>query len=153
MHQKYLDEAINLAHKAFLKNEVPIGAVVVDRDGVIIGRGYNQTYSKKDATYHAEMVAIRQAQKKLGDWRLETTTLYVTLEPCLMCLGAGLVSRIKEVHFILDDSTFGSLRSIMKKKNIKGAYKNLKFVQHKYKKEEVVNLMGMFFEKLRKMKK
>jgi tRNA(adenine34) deaminase len=152
MHQKYFDEVVKLAQKAFLKNEVPIGAVVVDEHGTIIGRGYNQTIIKKDATQHAEMVALKQAQHKVGDWRLDNAILYVTVEPCLMCLGAGLVSRVKEVHFILEDPTFGSLRSIMEKKNIKGAYKNLKFVQHVEQRQEVGDLMTNFFKKLRKIK-
>lgn len=153
MHQKYLEEACTLAQKAFFKKEVPIGAVVVDEKGVVIGRGYNQTEKYKDATRHAEMIALCQAQKRVGDWRLMNAKMYVTVEPCLMCLGAGLLSRIKEVHFILEDKTFGSLRSVMGKKNIKGSYKGLKFFQHKEKKDEVSLLMKKFFEKLRKIKK
>lgn len=91
-------EAIGLAEKAKKKGEVPIGAVVVYR-GKIVGRGYNLRTKKQMATAHAEVRAIEQACKKLKSWRLPETELYVTLEPCPMCMGAALNARIDRVYF------------------------------------------------------
>ncbi len=152
-HQYYLEQALQEARKAFLKDEVPIGAVVVGREGKIIGRGFNQTDTTKDATRHAELIAIKKAANKIGDWRLDDMRLYVTVEPCLMCLGAALLSRVSEIHFVVDDPTFGSLRSVLQETAIKGAYKNTRFIQHQELKEEVAGLMKEFFDKLRKKKK
>ena len=94
----WMGRALNLARKAESIAEVPIGAVIV-RDGTIIGRGFNQRESRNDPSAHAEMIAIRQASRKLDAWRLTGTTLYVTLEPCPMCMGAILLARIERVVF------------------------------------------------------
>ncbi len=91
-------EAIRLAQKAKKKGEVPIGAVVVYR-GKIVGRGYNLRTRKQMATAHAEIRAIEQACRKLKSWRLPDTELYVTLEPCPMCMGAALNARIDRIYF------------------------------------------------------
>ncbi len=91
-------EAICLAQKAKKKGEVPIGAVVVYR-GKIVGRGYNLRTRKQMATAHAEIRAIEQACRKLKSWRLPDTELYVTLEPCPMCMGAALNARIDRIYF------------------------------------------------------
>lgn len=98
MEEKFMREAISLAEKAKKKGEVPIGAVVVYR-GKIVGRGYNLRTKKQMATAHAEVRAIEQACKKLKSWRLPETELYVTLEPCPMCMGAALNARIDRVYF------------------------------------------------------
>lgn len=90
--------AINLAHRAAARGEVPVGCVIV-KDGVVIAKGENKREKKKNAIWHAEMVAINRACKKLKDWRLSGATLYVTLEPCMMCLGACLNARIDKVIF------------------------------------------------------
>ena len=149
MSEYYID-VLRLAKKAAANGEVPIGAIVVGGDGKILGRGYNCTNRLKDVFQHAEIRALRQAQKRLGDWRLDGATLYVTLEPCLMCLGAISLARIKEVRFILADPTFGSLRTIFQKTAAKGAYKNLKFRHDSGLEWEVKALMKQFFEGLRK---
>ena len=95
-HIKYMKEALKLAKKAYVLGEVPIGCVIVYEDQ-IIGRGYNRRNTDKNTLAHAEITAINRASKKIGDWRLEGCTLYVTLEPCQMCAGAIVQSRITNV--------------------------------------------------------
>lgn len=94
--EKYMKEAIRQAQKAYALGEVPIGCVIV-YEGKIIGRGYNRRNTDKNTLAHAEITAINKASKKIGDWRLEGCTLYVTLEPCQMCAGAIVQARIDEV--------------------------------------------------------
>ena len=94
--EKFMKEAIRQAKKAYALREVPIGCVIV-YEGKIIARGYNRRNTDKNTTSHAEINAIRKASKKLGDWRLEGCTLYVTLEPCQMCAGAIVQARIDKV--------------------------------------------------------
>ena len=95
-HIKYMKEALKQAKKAYALGEVPIGCVIVYEDK-IIGRGYNRRNTDKNTLAHAEITAINRASKKMGDWRLEDCTLYVTLEPCQMCSGAIVQSRITNV--------------------------------------------------------
>lgn len=94
--EKYMKEAIKQAKKAYALGEVPIGCVIVYQDK-IIGRGYNRRNTDKNTLAHAEITAINKASKKIGDWRLEDCTLYVTLEPCQMCAGAIVQARITRV--------------------------------------------------------
>ncbi len=94
--EKYMKEALKQAKKAYALGEVPIGCVIV-HEGKIIGRGYNRRNTDKNTLSHAEITAINKASKKIGDWRLEDCTLYVTLEPCQMCAGAIVQARIPEV--------------------------------------------------------
>ena len=96
VQEKYMREALKQAKKAYALGEVPIGCVIV-HEGVIIGRGYNRRNTDKNTLAHAEITAINRASKKIGDWRLEECTLYVTLEPCQMCAGAIVQARIPEV--------------------------------------------------------
>ena len=96
VQEKYMKEALKQAKKAYALGEVPIGCVIV-HEGVIIGRGYNRRNTDKNTLSHAEITAINKASKKIGDWRLEECTLYVTLEPCQMCAGAIVQARIPEV--------------------------------------------------------
>ena len=103
--------AFREAEKAFECDEVPIGAVVV-KNNKIIGKGYNQTETLKDGTAHAEMIAITSASSSQGDWRLDDCTLYVTKEPCLMCSGAIVNSRIKMVVFGVYDKNYGCASSL-----------------------------------------
>ena len=96
LDEKYMREAIKQAKKAYALGEVPIGCVIVYEDK-IIGRGYNRRTIDKNTLAHAEMMAIKKASKKMDDWRLEDCTMYVTLEPCQMCSGAIVQSRMKKV--------------------------------------------------------
>jgi tRNA(adenine34) deaminase len=105
-------EALRQAQKAYDANEVPVGAVVV-RAGKIIARAYNQVELLKDATAHAEMLALTQAEAAVGDWRLTDCDLYVTKEPCLMCAGALVHTRIRRVVFGCTDPTGGAAGSVI----------------------------------------
>lgn len=96
IQEKYMREALKLAKKAYALGEVPIGCVIVHQ-GKIIGRGYNRRNTDKNTLAHAEITAINKASKRIGDWRLEECTMYVTLEPCQMCAGAIVQARIPQV--------------------------------------------------------
>lgn len=109
-HERYMREALHQARRAQAHGEVPIGAVVVvDRE--IYGRGSNAPIRIHDPTAHAEILALRQAAKKLGNYRLENATLYVTLEPCAMCAGALIAARVRTLVFGSRDLRFGAIRS------------------------------------------
>jgi tRNA(adenine34) deaminase len=108
----FMSEALRLATKGFEKEEVPVGAVVV-REGKIIGRAHNQVELLKDATAHAEMLAITQAEAALGDWRLNDCDLYVTKEPCIMCAGALVHVRMRRVIFGCPDPRGGAAGGII----------------------------------------
>ena len=110
-HEKWMKLAFREGEKAFEQNEVPIGAVVV-RDGQIIGRGYNQCESLNDPTAHAEIIAITSASNYLQSWRLEKCIMYVTMEPCAMCAGAIINSRIERVYFGVYDEGSGCCGSL-----------------------------------------
>lgn len=107
----YLRQALELAREAAAAGEVPVGAVVV-RGTDVIGRGANRTLRDGDATAHAEMIAIRDASRALGSWRLEGCTLYVTLEPCAMCAGAMVLARVDRVVFGAWDPKAGMAGSV-----------------------------------------
>jgi tRNA(adenine34) deaminase len=111
-HVTFMRAAIEEAEKAAAIGEVPIGAVIV-RGGEIVGRGYNMRETKKDPTLHAEMIAIREASERLGGWRLIGCTLYVTLEPCPMCAGAIVQSRIEQVVYGASDPKAGCAGTLM----------------------------------------
>lgn len=111
-HEKWMRLAIEEAQKAQQLAEVPIGAIVVLNDE-IIGKGYNLRETTQDATTHAEMIAIREACQNVGSWRLEEAQLYVTLEPCPMCSGAMILSRVKEVYFGAYDPKGGTAGTLM----------------------------------------
>lgn len=111
-HEYFMTEAMKEAKKAQMLDEVPIGAVVV-KNGEIIGRGHNLRESTNDATMHAEMQAIREANQVLENWRLEECDLYVTLEPCVMCGGAIIWSRMRAVYFGPYDQKGGAAGSLL----------------------------------------
>lgn len=108
---RFMYSALQEAEKAFEDNEVPVGAVVV-HNNQIIGRGFNQVERLKDATAHAEMIAITSASNNIGDWRLNECCIYVTLEPCIMCTGALLSARMSELYYAASDTKFGACGSI-----------------------------------------
>lgn len=109
----YMREALALAREAAAAGEVPVGCVVCDREGRVIGRGRNRRKALGDATAHAEVEAIRQACQALGDWRLEGCSLFVTLEPCPMCAGAILMARVPTVVFGAREALSGSCGSVI----------------------------------------
>ncbi|MDP6499277.1 MAG: tRNA adenosine(34) deaminase TadA [Candidatus Marinimicrobia bacterium] len=110
-HQRWMAQALLQAHKAFENNEVPIGAIIV-KDHQVVGRGYNQKEKLKDPTAHAEILAITAAANTLEDWRLTDCVLYVTKEPCPMCAGAIVMSRLKMVVFGCYDEDKGCCGSL-----------------------------------------
>ena len=111
MEEKFMYEALKEAKKAYNKEEIPVGAVIV-KDGKIIARAHNLKETKNDTTNHAEILAIQKASKKLGAWRLTDCEMYVTLEPCSMCAGALIQSRIKKVYIGAMDYKTGACGSV-----------------------------------------
>ncbi|MCC3145278.1 tRNA adenosine(34) deaminase TadA [Halanaerobium sp. Z-7514] len=109
--QKYMQMALAEARKAYQRAEVPIGAVVVCDDRVV-GRGFNLREQTQDPTSHAEIIALKEAAKEQASWRLENCQLYVTLEPCPMCAGAILQSRLKRLVYAADDPKAGAVKSL-----------------------------------------
>jgi tRNA(adenine34) deaminase len=105
-----MDLALTLAHQAYAQGEVPVGAVVV-HEGAVIGQGWNRPISSCDPTSHAEIEALRQASCHLQNYRLPNCTLYVTMEPCVMCAGAIVLARIERLVFAARDLRFGAIRS------------------------------------------
>lgn len=152
MEQKehYMKQALKEAEKAYKKLEVPVGAVIV-KDGKIIARAHNQKETRTDTTKHAEILAIQKASKKLESWRLIDCDMYVTLEPCSMCAGAIINSRIKNVYIGASDEKTGAVGSVL---NLFTDYKfnhNVNF-EKGILEDECKNLLQEFFRKLRKQK-
>ena len=110
MNEKYMMLAIDEAKKAYKKNEVPIGCVIV-KDGRIISKAHNKKEIKKNAIMHAEIIAIAKACKKLKTWHLDDCVLYTTVEPCMMCTGAIIQSRIKKIYYSISNKSFGELEN------------------------------------------
>lgn len=144
---KFMFSALQEAEKALEENEVPVGAVVV-KDNKIIGRGYNQVERLKDATAHAEMIALTAASSHLQNWRLNECEIYVTLEPCVMCTGALLASRVKRLYFSAFDPKFGACGSLYNLAE-QGLYNHRIEVISGVYAEESQGLMTQFFNKLR----
>jgi tRNA(adenine34) deaminase len=110
--EEWMREAVVLADRAAERGEVPVGALIVTNEGRLIGEGFNLREADQDPTAHAEMIAIRAAANELGSWRLEKTTLYVTLEPCPMCAGALVHARVARVVWGCDDPKGGACRTL-----------------------------------------
>lgn len=151
MEELFMKEAIKEAKKAYKKLEVPVGAVIV-KDGQIIAKAHNLKETKNDTTKHAEILAIQKASKKLNSWRLLDCEMYVTLEPCAMCAGAIINSRIKKIYIGTMDEKTGAVGS---KLNL---FEDFIF-NHKVEaqvgilKDECENVLKDFFKTLRKIKK
>ena len=148
--EKYMRQALNEARKAKEKGEVPIGAVIV-KDDKIIARAHNLRETKMNSLKHAEIIAIDKACKKIGNFRLEECELYVTVEPCLMCAGAIVQSRIKKVHFGAQDEKYGAVVSACNAFDIKSNHK-VEFEQGVLKNECEI-IVKDFFKELRARKK
>ena len=149
--EKYMREAIRQAKKAYLIGEVPIGCVIVCQDK-IIGRGYNRRTIDKNPLAHAELTAIRKASRKMGDWRLEGCTMYVTLEPCQMCSGAIVQSRMDKVVVGCMNPKAGCAGSILNLLQMKEFNHQAELVTGVLE-EECSRMMKMFFKELREKKK
>lgn len=149
--EKWMTEAMKEAAKAQDIDEVPIGAVII-KDGEIIGRGFNRRESSQDATTHAEMLAIQEANRHLGNWRLEDCHLFVTLEPCVMCSGAIVLARLKSVYYGPSDPKGGAVRTLMTV--LEDDRLNHQCEVHSgVMEEECRLLLTTFFKELRKKKK
>ena len=149
--EKFMKEAIRQAKKAYALEEVPIGCVIVYQDK-IIGRGYNRRTVDKNTLAHAELQAIRKASKKLGDWRLEGCTMYVTLEPCQMCAGALVQSRIDEVVIGSMNPKAGCAGSVLNLLEVEGFNHQVKTTRGVLQ-EECSTMLSDFFRELREKKK
>ena len=147
----FMWEAIKEAYKARKKDEVPIGCVIV-KDNQMIARAHNLRESKQKSTSHAEILAIEQANEIVGSWRLENCTLYVTLEPCPMCAGAMLLSRVERVVYGAADPKGGSVDSCMKMYDVSG-WNHYPKVCSGILKDECSTLLKEFFAMKRKQKK
>lgn len=147
----WMGKAIEQAEKAAARGEVPIGAVIV-KDGKITARGHNLRESLQDPAAHAELLAIRRGAKKLGNWRLLGTTLYVTLEPCLMCMGAILLARVERVVFGCHDPKGGAAGSLYDLSNDKRLNHRVALVSG-IREAECAGLLSNFFVQLRQVKK
>lgn len=145
----FIDEAKIEALKAYNKGEIPVGAVIV-KNGVIIGRGHNLKEVLNDVTAHAEILAIKEAAKNIGDWRLDGAEMYVTLEPCPMCASAIVQSRISKVYigtFNKDMGACGSVISLLDSRRL-NSFVEVKWLYD----EECSKLLVRFFEESRKNK-
>ena len=149
--EKFMQEAIKEAKKAYDKLEVPVGAVIV-KDGKVIARAHNVKEKKKDTTKHAEIIAISKASKKLESWRLMDCEMYVTLEPCSMCAGALINARIKKVYIgTMDEKTgaCGSVFNLLKDYTFNHTVE----IETGILQEDCESMLKNFFRELRKSKK
>ena len=149
--ERFMKEAIRQAKKARALEEVPIGCVIVC-DGKIIARGYNRRNTDKNTLSHAELNAIRKASKKLGDWRLEGCTMYVTLEPCQMCAGALVQSRIDRVVIGSMNPKAGCAGSVLNLLEMDGFNHKVE-VEQGVLQDECSSMLSDFFRELREKKK
>ena len=141
-------KAIELAKKALEMGESPVGAIIIDKEGNIIGEGYNRRENDNSPTAHAEIIAIEAAAKYLNSWRLSDCTLYVTLEPCPMCAGAIINSRLKRVVYGAFDDKGGACASVVNLFELPFNHKPL--VRSRVLEEECGKLLTGFFRELRK---
>ena len=149
--ERYMKEAIKQAKKAYALQEVPIGCVIVYEDQ-IIGRGYNRRTIDKNTIAHAETIAIKKASKKMDDWRLEDCTMYVTLEPCQMCAGAIVQSRMKRVVIGCMNPKAGCAGSVLNLLQME-AFNHQVEIEIGVLGEECSEIMKQFFKELREKKK
>lgn len=148
-HTYFMRTAIQEAIKAFDEGEVPIGAVIV-KDGTILGRGYNRMEKLPDATAHAEIIAISAASSRLSSWRLNGCTMYVTLEPCLMCTGALIQSRIDTIIYGAADPRAGAIDSHFYRQEIERSSGYFPSIIPGILAEECSELLTSFFQQIRK---
>ena len=145
--EKYMKEAIKQAKKAAAAGDVPIGCIIVKEDK-IIARGYNKRNAKKTTLAHAELLAIEKASKKLGDWRLEECTMYITLEPCQMCAGAIVQARIPRVVVGAMNKKAGCAGSVLNLFQVDAFNHQVEF-EHGILEETCSSMLSEFFKTLR----
>lgn len=149
--EKFMREAIRQAKKAYALDEVPIGCVIV-YEGKIIARGYNRRSTDKNTLSHAELIAIKKASRKLGDWRLEGCTMYITLEPCQMCAGAMVQARVTEAVIGSMNPKAGCAGSVLNILEMEG-FNHQVNVRRGVMEEECSRMLSGFFRELREKKK
>ena len=141
--ETFMKEALKEAKKAYKKLEIPVGAVIV-KDGEIIAKAHNLRENKNSSSAHAEILAIETANKKFNAWRLENCEMYITLEPCMMCMGAIVNSRIKKIYYATKSDKYGSLNKITEKNKTKMQ------INEGICKEESIDILKKFFKEKRK---
>lgn len=151
MDEKFMGAAMREAKKAYALDEVPIGCVIV-RDEKIIARGYNRRNTDKNTLAHAELTAIKKASKKCGDWRLEDCIMYITLEPCQMCSGAIVQSRMKKVVIAAMNLKAGCAGSVLNLLQM-AQFNHQVEIERGVLEEECAKMLSDFFRELRKRKK
>lgn len=139
----YMELALKEAYKSYKKGDVPVGAVIV-KNGKIIAKAHNLKEKKHNPLMHAEIIAINKASKRLKRWRLDDCELYVTMEPCMMCTGAIIQSRIKKVYYSIENHDFGALKNISQDKKYNIVFDNTMGTN------ESLNMLKKFFEERRK---
>ncbi|MBE6901084.1 MAG: nucleoside deaminase [Ruminococcaceae bacterium] len=147
LDEEYMLRALELAEKAYALGEIPVGALVVSPEGEVIGEGYNQRELLGSPTAHAEVLAIEQAAKRLGQWRLSGCTLYVTLEPCPMCAGAIMNSRLKRVVYGAFDDKNGACASVTCL--FAKRFTHIPFVRSRVLSEQCSEILTRFFKEIR----
>lgn len=147
--EKFMNEALKEAKKAYKKEEIPVGAIIV-KDGKIIAKAHNLRESKCSSISHAEILAIEKANKNLGAWRLENCEMYITLEPCMMCMGAIINSRIKKIYIGTMDPKTGACRSVINIDNYK--FNHIVEIETGILKDKCEYILKDFFKMLRNKK-
>ncbi|MBP3461667.1 MAG: nucleoside deaminase [Bacilli bacterium] len=140
-NKKYIKIAYKEALKAYKKGDIPVGCVIVKNDKVI-AKAYNKKEKNKIATYHAEILAINKACKKLKTWHLDDCILYSTMEPCIMCSGAIIQSRIKKIYYSVSNKNFGNIEN-------NKIFKNNKYEIKKIENKQIFYLIQKFFQNIR----
>lgn len=147
LDEEYMTKALALAERAYVLGEIPVGAIVISPEGEIIGEGWNLREQLQSPTAHAEILAIEQAAKALGSWRLSGCTLYVTLEPCPMCAGAIMNSRLKRVVYGAFDDKNGACSSVVNL--FEERFTHIPFVRSRILMQECGDILTRFFRELR----
>lgn len=147
LDEEYMELALALAQKAYDMGEIPVGALVIDPQGAVIGEGYNQRETLLSPTAHAEVLAIEQAARALGSWRLTGCTLYVTLEPCPMCAGAAMNARLARIVYGAFDEKNGACASVAALFDEK--FTHIPRVRSRILEERCGDILTRFFRQLR----
>ena len=146
MTDKILNTMLNEANKAYLEDEIPVGAIIV-KDNVIVAKAHNKKQKYNCCTKHAEIICIEKISRKINDWRLNDYDMYITMEPCLMCLGAIEQSRIKNIYYLVENNKYGCLGN--KKINLGNINVNLNKINNNKYEKKCKDLLKEFFDNKR----